>query len=45
MAEHRLAHLDNDHKTILLTVGSKKSKNVKSKGSSQPFPNTNSVIL
>ena len=41
------AHLDNSHKRISLTVGSRKSKNVnlESKGSLEPFPNTNSAIL
>ena len=47
IAEHCPAHLDNNHKRISLTVGSKKSKNVKleSKVSSEPFPNTSSIIL
>ena len=45
--EDHPAHLDHNHKRISLAVGAKKSKNVKleSKGSSEPFPNTSSIIL
>ena len=41
------AHLDNDHKIISLNAGPRKSKNIhlESKGSLQPFSNTDSTIL
>ena len=41
------AHLDNDRKRILLTAGSRKSKNVnlESKGSLGQFSNKNPTIL